>query len=69
MGRKIGVYLDNCVYNRPFDDLTKIKIALKADVKWYSSDLLSREKRRLNRYLARGQLPGGYSANGIDFTL
>jgi ligand-binding SRPBCC domain-containing protein len=27
----IRVYLDNCVYNRPFDDQTQIKIALETE--------------------------------------
>jgi len=30
---KIKVYLDNCTYNRPFDDQTQIKIALETEAK------------------------------------
>ena len=30
---KIKVYLDNCVYNRPFDDQTQIKISLESEAK------------------------------------
>ena len=30
---KIKVYLDNCTYNRPFDDQTRIKIALETEAK------------------------------------
>ena len=30
---KIKVYLDNCAYNRPFDDQTQIKVALEAEAK------------------------------------
>ena len=40
MGNRIRLYLDNCVYNRPFDDLTKIKIALEADAKRYIQRLV-----------------------------
>jgi predicted nucleic acid-binding protein len=32
---KIKVYLDNCTYNRPFDDQTQIKIALETEAKRY----------------------------------
>jgi len=32
---KIRVYLDNCTYNRPFDDQTQIKLSLEADAKRY----------------------------------
>ena len=30
---KYRVYLDNCAYNRPFDDQTHIKIALETEAK------------------------------------
>ena len=41
------IYLDNCVYNRPFDDLTKIKIALEADAKRYIQRLVTERKIEL----------------------
>jgi hypothetical protein len=28
-------YLDNCAYNRPFDDQTQVKIALETEAKRY----------------------------------
>ena len=37
---KIKVYLDNCAYNRPFDDQTQIKIALEAEAKRYIQRLI-----------------------------
>jgi predicted nucleic acid-binding protein len=47
MTSKIRIYLDNCVYNRPFDDLTKIKIALEADTKRYIQRLIIEGKIEL----------------------
>jgi len=37
---KIKVYLDNCTYNRPFDDQAKIKIALEAEAKRHIQRLI-----------------------------
>ena len=37
---KLRVYLDNCSYNRPFDDQTQIKIALETDAKRYIQQLI-----------------------------
>jgi predicted nucleic acid-binding protein len=47
MVSKIRVYLDNSVYNRPFDDLTKIKVALEADAKRYIQRLIIEGKIEL----------------------
>ena len=47
MESKIRIYLDNCVYNRPFDDLTKIKISLEADAKRYIQRLVIEGKIEL----------------------
>ena len=47
MEGKIRIYLDNCVYNRPFDDLTKIKIALEAEAKRYVQRLIIEGKIEL----------------------
>jgi len=44
---KIRVYLDNCVYNRPFDDQTQIRIALEADAKRYIQRLVIERKIEL----------------------
>ena len=38
--RKIKIYLDNCAYNRPFDDQTQIKISLEAEAKKYIQQLI-----------------------------
>lgn len=36
------IYLDNCSYNRPFDDQSQLKIKLEADAKLYiQSEILS----------------------------
>ncbi len=32
------VYLDNCMFNRPFDDQTQIRIRLEAEAKLYIQD-------------------------------
>ena len=32
------VYLDNCMFNRPFDDQTQIRIRLEAEAKLYVQD-------------------------------
>ena len=37
---KIKVYLDNCAYNRPFDDQTQIMIALETEAKRYIQQLI-----------------------------
>jgi predicted nucleic acid-binding protein len=50
MDSKVRVYLDNCVYNRPFDDLTKIKIALEAEAKRY-----------IQRFVVEGKIELAYS--------
>ena len=37
---KIKVYLDNCTYNRPFDDQSQIRISLEAQAKLYIQRLI-----------------------------
>ena len=37
---KLKIYLDNCCYNRPFDDQTQIKIRLEATAKRYIQSLI-----------------------------
>ena len=37
----IKVYLDNCAYNRPFDDQTQIKIALETAAKQHIQGLIT----------------------------
>lgn len=38
---KIKVYLDNCTYNRPFDDQTQIKITLETETKRHIQRLIT----------------------------
>jgi predicted nucleic acid-binding protein len=38
---KIKVYLDNCAYNRPYDDQTQIKIYLEAEAKKHIQRLIT----------------------------
>jgi predicted nucleic acid-binding protein len=33
--RKLKIYLDNCCYNRPFDDQSQMKIRLESEAKLY----------------------------------
>jgi predicted nucleic acid-binding protein len=37
---KFKVYLDNCTYNRPFDNLSHVKIALEAEAKRHIQSLI-----------------------------
>ena len=37
---KIRVYIDNCAYNRPFDDQTQIRIALETEAKRHIQRLI-----------------------------
>jgi hypothetical protein len=37
---KIKIYLDNCTYNRPFDDQTQIRISLETDAKRHIQRLI-----------------------------
>jgi len=38
------VYLDNCVFNRPFDDQSQIRIKLEAEAKLYIQALIKRRQ-------------------------
>jgi predicted nucleic acid-binding protein len=38
---KIKIYLDNCAYNRPFDDQTQIKVALETEAKRHIQRLIT----------------------------
>ena len=51
---KIKVYLDNCAYNRPFDDQTQIKIALETEAKRHIQKLIiEKEIDMLCSYVSR----------------
>ncbi len=39
--KKIKIYLDNCVFNRPFDDQTSIRIKLETEAKLYIQNKIS----------------------------
>ena len=41
---KINVYLDNCTYNRPFDDQRQIRIFLETQAKLYIQRLIAGNK-------------------------
>ena len=41
---KLKVYLDNCVYNRPYDDQNNIRIRLEAEAKLYIQEQI-KDKR------------------------
>ncbi len=36
----LKIYLDNCVFNRPFDDQSQIKIKLETEAKLYILDFI-----------------------------
>jgi predicted nucleic acid-binding protein len=41
---KIKVYLDNCSYNRPFDDQKQLRISLETQAKLYIQSLIENKK-------------------------
>lgn len=41
------VYLDNCCYNRPYDDQSQIRISLEAQAKLYIQNLIKEERLEL----------------------
>ena len=41
------IYLDNCCYNRPFDDQSQIKVWLETDAKLYIQKLVKDQKLEL----------------------
>lgn len=41
------IYLDNCCFNRPYDDQTQIRISLETQAKLYIQDLIKQRKIRL----------------------
>lgn len=38
------IYLDNCCYNRPYDDQTYLPISLETQAKLYVQDLIKQKK-------------------------
>lgn len=45
--KNLRVYLDNCVFNRPFDDQTSISIKLESDAKLYIQEEIYKGKLEL----------------------
>ena len=43
----IRIYLDNCCYNRPFDDQSQIKVRLETDAKLHIQELVKDRKLEL----------------------
>jgi predicted nucleic acid-binding protein len=43
MGNKT-IYLDNCTYNRPFDDQSQLRISLETQAKLYIQSLIKEKK-------------------------
>lgn len=41
------IYLDNCCYNRPYDDQTQINISLETQAKLYVQDMIKSKKLEL----------------------
>ena len=41
------IYLDNCCFNRPYDDQTQIRISLETQAKLYIQDLVKSKKLNL----------------------
>lgn len=41
------VYLDNCCYNRPYDDQTQVRISLESQAKLHVQDLIKEGKLQL----------------------
>lgn len=39
-GECMKVYLDNCCYNRPYDDQTQIRIHLETEAKLHIQDMI-----------------------------
>lgn len=42
--KKITVYLDNCCFNRPYDDQSQMKVSLEAQAKLYVQKLIVEKK-------------------------
>ena len=42
--QKIKIYMDNCAYNRPFDDQSQIRIALETEAKRHIQQLIVEKK-------------------------
>jgi len=43
----LKIYLDNCCFNRPFDDQKQIKIRLEAETKLFIQEKITRNEFKL----------------------
>ena len=41
------IYLDNCCYNRPYDDQSQLRISLESQAKLYVQELIREDKFEL----------------------
>ncbi len=46
-GKKMRVYLDNCCFNRPFDDQSKIRTRLEAEAKLHIQEKIQQKRLEL----------------------
>jgi predicted nucleic acid-binding protein len=42
--KKLNIYLDNCCYNRPYDDQTQLRIELETKAKLFIQNLIVKDK-------------------------
>ncbi|GHT82825.1 hypothetical protein FACS1894137_02470 [Spirochaetia bacterium] len=75
----VRVYLENCSYNRPYDDQNQIKIALEAQAKLYIQRLITEKKLDLvfsfvsryensqNPYTVKRSFIENFFKNAIDY--
>ena len=59
--------MDNCTYNRPFDDQTQIKIALEAEAKRHIQRLVIENFITTDKPLLRHELNGIVICSPIQF--
>jgi hypothetical protein len=45
--KKLNIYLDNCCYNRPYDDQTQLRIELETKAKLFIQNLVVANEVRL----------------------
>lgn len=47
----ISVYLDNCCYNRPYDDQKQLKVHLEAEAKMHIQNMITDKKIKFGRII------------------
>ncbi len=43
----LKIYLDNCCFNRPYDDQSQVRISLETQAKLYIQNLIKEDKLKL----------------------